>query len=114
MSDFKQCSKCEFMMNSLDDHMDCYQHRVCNVAFPCDVCSSWTSDKRTKIDKMIEKNLKKSTTSTATTVTESSNGEFQVVSQSPLFKAFRQSKYPFEYHKDFCQSELSFREHKNW
>ena len=67
-------------MNNLDDHVECYRHRVCNEAFPCEVCSSWTTDKRNKIVKMIEKNLKKSTTSTVTTASES----FSSASQSPL------------------------------
>ncbi|XP_052680058.1 uncharacterized protein LOC128160759 [Crassostrea angulata] len=42
-------------MTVLDDHSECYRHRVCNEAFPCEVCSKWSEEKRTLIRKMIER-----------------------------------------------------------
>ena len=42
-------------MNTLDDHAECYRHRVCNASFPCEACKDWSEDKRTTIEKMIEK-----------------------------------------------------------
>ena len=56
MSDsFKICVKCNREMTVLDDHAECYRHRVCNEAFPCEVCSKWSEEKRTLIRKMIER-----------------------------------------------------------
>jgi hypothetical protein len=46
-------------MNSLDDHGQCYKHRICNAAFPCDVCEGWSLEKRSQIDRMIEKSVKR-------------------------------------------------------
>ena len=54
MLDFKTCITCEGQMNSLDDHGQCYKHRICNTAFPCDVCEGWSLEKRSQIDRMIE------------------------------------------------------------
>jgi hypothetical protein len=39
----------------LDDHDDCYRHRVCNSEFPCEICKSWTSEKRQSVERMIDK-----------------------------------------------------------
>lgn len=56
MSDsFKICVKCNREMTVLDDHAEGYRHRVCNEAFPCEVCSKWSEEKRTLIRKMIER-----------------------------------------------------------
>lgn len=84
MSDFKQCSKCDNFMNSLDDHVDCYRHRLCHVDFPCEVCKVWSVEKRNKIDKMIEKNLKKNTMTTTSATNESSSSGDTTSSQNPL------------------------------
>jgi hypothetical protein len=35
-ADFKLCIKCDKLINILDDHDDCYRHRVCNSEFPCE------------------------------------------------------------------------------
>jgi methyl coenzyme M reductase subunit D len=35
-ADFKLCIKCNKLINILDDHDDCYRHRVCNSEFPCE------------------------------------------------------------------------------
>ena len=54
-ADFKLCIKCDKLVNILDDHDDCYRHRVCNSEFPCDICKSWTSEKRQSVERMIDK-----------------------------------------------------------
>ena len=54
-SDFKLCIKCDKLVNILDDHDDCYRHRVCNSEFPCEICKSWTSEKRQSVERMIDK-----------------------------------------------------------
>jgi len=69
MSDFKTCITCEGQMNSLDDHGQCYKHRICNAAFPCDVCEGWSLEKRSQIDRMIEKSVKKNSATTTCTIT---------------------------------------------
>ena len=33
-ADFKLCINCDKLVNILDDHDDCYRHRVCNSEFP--------------------------------------------------------------------------------
>jgi hypothetical protein len=53
-ADFKLCIKCDKLVNILDDH-DCYRHRVCNSEFPCEICKSWTSEKRQSVERMIDK-----------------------------------------------------------
>ncbi|XP_062598250.1 uncharacterized protein LOC134259673 [Saccostrea cucullata] len=57
--EFKDCSKCSGKMNILDDHVFCYKHRLCNEAFPCDICKTWSKEQRDKITKMIEKSVQK-------------------------------------------------------
>uniref|UniRef100_A0A8W8N6E4 Uncharacterized protein n=1 Tax=Magallana gigas TaxID=29159 RepID=A0A8W8N6E4_MAGGI len=52
---FKICVKCNREMTILDDHSECYRQRVFNEAFPCEVCSRWSEEKRTLIRKMIER-----------------------------------------------------------
>jgi hypothetical protein len=54
-ADFKLCIKCDKLVNILDDHEDCYRHRVCNSEFPCEICKSWTSEKRQSVERMIDK-----------------------------------------------------------
>jgi hypothetical protein len=54
-ADFKLCIKCDKLVNILDDHDDCYRHRVCNSEFPCEICKSWTSEKRQSVERMIDK-----------------------------------------------------------
>ena len=54
-ADFKLCIKCDKLINILDDHDDCYRHRVCNSEFPCEICKSWTSEKRQSVERMIDK-----------------------------------------------------------
>jgi hypothetical protein len=54
-ADFKLCIKCDKLVNILDDHDDCYRHRVCNSEFPCEICKSWTSEKRQWVERMIDK-----------------------------------------------------------
>jgi hypothetical protein len=49
-SDFKLCIKCDKLVNILDDHDDCYRHRVCNSEFPFEICKSWTSEKRQSVE----------------------------------------------------------------
>lgn len=39
----------------LDNHDECYKHRICNRQFPCDFCKGWDDEKRSKVEKMIEK-----------------------------------------------------------
>jgi hypothetical protein len=38
-----------------NNHDDCYRHRVCNSEFPCEICKSWTSEKRQSVERMIDK-----------------------------------------------------------
>ena len=54
-ADFKLCIKCDKFVNILDDHDDCYRHRVCNSEFPCEICKSWTSEKLQSVERMIDK-----------------------------------------------------------
>ena len=54
-ADFKLCIKCDKLVNILNDHDDCYCHRVCNSEFPCEICKSWTSEKRQSVERMIDK-----------------------------------------------------------
>jgi hypothetical protein len=54
-ADFKLCIKCDKLVNILDDHDDCYHHRVCNSEFPCEICKSWTLEKRQSVERMIDK-----------------------------------------------------------
>ena len=53
-ADFKLCIKCDKLVNILDDHDDCYRHRVCNSEFPCEICKSWTTEKRRSVERMID------------------------------------------------------------
>lgn len=77
-------------MNILDDHSECYKHRVCNKDFPCEVCKGWSQEKRDKVEKMIEKSKQKNVTSSAAVITSSSSPslaesqENSIVSNSPM------------------------------
>ena len=64
---FKNCVTCDRVMTKLDDHQECFRHRVCNVAFPCEVCKLWSAEKRATIDRMIEKARTKLVSATVTT-----------------------------------------------
>ena len=55
-------------MNIIDNHRECFRHRVCNSAFPCALCKDWTAEKRQAVEKMIEKKMKR--TACATVVSE--------------------------------------------
>ena len=63
---FKDCSKCFARMNVLDEHNECYRHRLCNKEFPCEICEGWTNDKRAIVEKMVEKTRSKVKSSTST------------------------------------------------
>ncbi|XP_063408896.1 uncharacterized protein LOC134692376 [Mytilus trossulus] len=52
---YKSCGKCSARMNVLDTHDECYRHRICHKAFPCNVCREWNDEKRSLVDKMLEK-----------------------------------------------------------
>ena len=54
-SQFKECKTCHKEMNSLDNHEECFLHRVCNRAFPCATCAVWSEEKRAIVEKMIDK-----------------------------------------------------------
>ena len=49
------CGKCSSRMNVLDTHEECYRHRICHKAFPCNICREWDDHKRSLVDKMLEK-----------------------------------------------------------
>lgn len=73
--DFKVCVKCDFQMNVLDDHDECFRHRVCNAEFPCKICSKWSKDKHAIMQKMIDKSrdkIIKNRESSATVTSQSS------------------------------------------
>ncbi|CAC5386506.1 unnamed protein product [Mytilus coruscus] len=52
---YKTCGKCSSQMNVLDTHEECYRHRICHKAFPCNICREWDDDRRSLVDKMLEK-----------------------------------------------------------
>ncbi|CAG2203747.1 unnamed protein product [Mytilus edulis] len=52
---YKNCVKCTSRMNVLDTHEECYRHRICHKAFPCNICREWDDEKRSLVDKMLEK-----------------------------------------------------------
>ena len=54
-SQFKECKTCHKEMNSLDNHEECFLHRVCNRAFPCATCAVWSEERRAIVEKMIDK-----------------------------------------------------------
>lgn len=56
---FKTCKKCKNNMNVLDNHDECYLHRICGKDFPCDFCKHWDDDRRSLVEKMIEKSKEK-------------------------------------------------------
>ncbi|KAK3108869.1 hypothetical protein FSP39_017603 [Pinctada imbricata] len=59
-------------MNILDDHAECYKHRVCNADFPCNTCRQWSEEKRNIIEKMVDKaKAKRVPTATLTSETDS-------------------------------------------
>ncbi|CAC5358296.1 unnamed protein product [Mytilus coruscus] len=52
---YKSCGKCSSQMNVLDTHEECYRHRICHKSFPCNICREWDDDRRSLVDKMLEK-----------------------------------------------------------
>ena len=68
---FKLCKTCQKEMTVLDDHSECFRHQTCNEAFPCDVCRKWSKEKRSIINKMIDKKIAQMTA--ASTLTSTSN-----------------------------------------
>ncbi|CAC5366044.1 unnamed protein product [Mytilus coruscus] len=52
---YKTCGKCSSQMNVLDTYEECYRHRICHKAFPCNICKEWDDDRRSLVDKMLEK-----------------------------------------------------------
>ncbi|CAG2257478.1 unnamed protein product [Mytilus edulis] len=56
---FKKCVKCPDRMNTLDEHDECYKHRICNESFPCKICKNWSKEHRSLVMKMIEKSVQK-------------------------------------------------------
>ncbi|CAC5395236.1 unnamed protein product [Mytilus coruscus] len=42
-------------MNVLDTHKECYRHRICHKAFPCNICREWDDERRSLVDKMLDK-----------------------------------------------------------
>ena len=96
-ADFKLCIKCDKLVNILDDHDDCYRHRVCNSQFPCEICKSWTSEKRQSVEPMIDKArlaaTKKQSRSTDVETCPSSplTGTRQFVASSLLTRADNQN-----------------------
>jgi hypothetical protein len=100
-ADFKLCINCDKLVNILDDHDDCYRHRVCNSEFPCEICKSWTSEKRQSVERMIDKArlaaTKKQSRSTDVETCPSSStsspltGTRQFVASSLLTKADNQN-----------------------
>jgi hypothetical protein len=91
------CIKCDKFVNILDDHDDCYRHRVCNSEFPCEICKSWTSEKLQSVEHMIDKArlaaTKKQSRSTDVETCPSSlpTGTQQVVASSILTRADNQN-----------------------
>ena len=96
-ADFKLCIKCDKLVNILGDHDDCYRHRVCNSEFPCEICKSWTSEKRQSVERMIDKArlaaTKKQSRSTDVETCPSSplTGTQQFVASSLLTRADNQT-----------------------
>ncbi|VDI73954.1 Hypothetical predicted protein [Mytilus galloprovincialis] len=56
---FKKCVRCPDRTNTLDEHDECYKHRICNESFPCKICKNWSKEHRSLIMKMIEKSVQK-------------------------------------------------------
>ncbi|CAC5424319.1 unnamed protein product [Mytilus coruscus] len=52
---YKSCGKCSSRMNVLDTHEECYRHRICHKAFPCNICREWDDERRSLVDKMLDK-----------------------------------------------------------
>jgi hypothetical protein len=96
-ADFKLCIKCDKLVNILDDHDDCYRHRVCNSEFLCEICKSWTSEKPQSVERMIDKArlaaTKKQSRSTDVETCPSSplTGTRQCVASSLLTRADNQN-----------------------
>ena len=66
---FKLCKTCQKEMTVLDDHSECFRHQKCNEAFPCDVCRKWSKEKRSIINKMIDKKIAQMTATSTLTST---------------------------------------------
>lgn len=95
-ADFKLCIKCDKLINILDDHDDCYRHRVCNSEFPCEICKSWTLEKRQSVDRMIDKarlaaTKRQSRSTDVVTCLSSPTVTRQVVASSLLTRANNQN-----------------------
>ena len=63
---YKKCSKCSKDMNVIDDHPDCFRHRLCREDFTCEICKSWTPGRWTSYNKMVDKAIAKRATSRPT------------------------------------------------
>ena len=57
---FKFCVTCSREMNILDTHDECFRHRHCFKAFPCDVCKSWSEETWNAVTKMVDKAIVRS------------------------------------------------------
>ncbi|CAC5419970.1 unnamed protein product [Mytilus coruscus] len=55
----KKCVRCPDKMDTLDEHDECYKHRICNESFPCKISKNWSKEHRSLIMKMIEKSVQK-------------------------------------------------------
>jgi hypothetical protein len=120
-ADFKLCIKCDKLVNILDDHDDCYHHRVCNSEFPCEICKSWTSEKRQSVKRMINKArlaaTKKQSRSTDVETCPSipPTGTRQVVASSLLTRvdnknnqsSYRDSNHPKSSYEDRSHTKSS-------
>jgi hypothetical protein len=97
-ADFKLCIKCDKLVNILDDHDDCYRHRVCNSEFLCEICKSWTSEKPQSVERMIDK------ARLAATKKQSRSTDVETCPSSPLTgtRQFVASSQMREYH-GHCQ-----------
>ena len=90
---FKNCVTCDRVMTKLDDHQECFRHRVCNVAFPCEVCKLWSAEKRATIDRMIEKARTKLVSATVTTESVPSVGNPSTLPTASCVPVWEVSRY---------------------
>ncbi|KAJ8320024.1 hypothetical protein KUTeg_001611 [Tegillarca granosa] len=56
---YKKCDKCNRDMNVIDDHAECFRHRVCTEEFSCEICKNWTPSRWSSYRKMVDKVLSK-------------------------------------------------------
>ncbi len=59
MDNYKKCSQCSREMNVIDDHPECFRHRLCTEVFTCEICKAWTPGRWTAYTKMVDKALAK-------------------------------------------------------